>query len=36
MLNGPVVSLMAVFSDFLTYKSGIYRVLENSTKLRGY
>ncbi|KAL4448721.1 hypothetical protein ABPG74_012810 [Tetrahymena malaccensis] len=35
MLNGPVVSLMNVFTDFLVYKSGVYRVLENGTKLKG-
>ncbi|EAS02776.2 papain family cysteine protease (macronuclear) [Tetrahymena thermophila SB210] len=35
MLNGPVVSLMNVFSDFLVYKSGVYRVLENAAKLKG-
>ena len=35
MLNGPVVAVIAVFDDFLTYSSGIYHVLETSTRLRG-
>lgn len=35
MINGPVTAVMSLFSDFLTYKNGIYRVLENSTKLKG-
>ena len=35
MLNGPVVAVIAVYDDFLTYSSGIYHVLETSTRLRG-
>lgn len=35
MLHGPVVAMVTVNSDFLIYKSGIFRIYENSTKLRG-
>jgi cathepsin B len=34
-MNGPVVSTMVVYSDFLVYKSGIYEVSDYASKLKG-
>lgn len=38
MLNGPVVALLAVHADLLVYKSGVYRLSNESngnTQLKG-
>jgi len=33
--NGPVVAVMPVYRDFLIYKSGLYHVLEGTSKFQG-
>jgi len=33
--NGPVVGVMPVYRDFLVYKSGVYEVLEGTSKFQG-
>lgn len=33
--NGPVVGYMPVYRDFLVYKSGIYRILEGTSRFQG-
>ena len=35
LLNGPVIAQMTVYTDFLTYKSGIYHRTEDSFKFNG-
>ena len=36
MKNGPVVSVMEVYTDFLSYKSGVYSKGEDVPKFSGY
>jgi cathepsin B len=36
MKNGPVISSMEIYTDFLTYKSGIYTKGEDVPKFSGY
>jgi cathepsin B len=31
--NGPVVTVIPIYRDFLVYKEGVYKVSENSQKL---
>lgn len=33
--NGPIVTAMVVFTDFLTYAGGIYSPLPTSSKFQG-
>lgn len=33
--NGPVVGYIPIFQDFLTYKTGVYAVLEGVSKFQG-
>jgi len=35
-LNGPIISFMFVYRDFLTYNSGIYNVLDGASKFRNF
>ena len=35
MKNGPVISQMTIFTDFLTYKDGLYHRTEDAFKFNG-
>ncbi len=36
MSNGPVISFLFVYTDFLAYKEGVYQVIEGVSKFRQY
>lgn len=33
--NGPIVSIIPIFKDFLVYKKGIYQVIEGTPRFQG-